>query len=544
MAKYSIGLDFGTLSARGVMVDVTSGEIVATAQYAYPHQIMSHLPDGTPLPPASAYAHPEDYIEGMQKIIRQMTQEMPPEGEVVSLGIDSATSSVIPLSANGAPLCFLPEFKDHAHAYIKLWKHHTPTLQAARLQQAALRRGERFLSDCGNMVSVESFFPKVLETFEEDREVYDAAALFLEVGEWLTLVLTGKVVAGETFACFKRFYHPFRGYPEKDYFNSVAPDFGTVLSKLRGKMLPVGAKAGELHERTASALGLPAGIAVSSPQLDAHTAMAAVGGKPGDMVCVMGTNGISLMCSHSDSGLEGISSTSSHCFLPDTYGHEGGQSSVGDTFAWFVNNFVPPEYHDNALEQEMSLHQYLSSLASEKKPGESGLMALNWLAGVRTPYMDYSLNGTLVGMTLQTKPEDIYRALIEATLYSARQIRDIFKNHGHTVSRCFLAGGIPRKNELFCQLAADILGVDVHACTFEDTCALGSAILAAFAWGEEKREILINNMRCKDIKDYYPDFAARDTYDKLYAEYMRLGNIMKEHNSVMRTVTRIKEEMK
>lgn len=540
MAKYSIGLDFGTLSVRGLLVDIATGQIAARTEYSYPHKIMKTLDDGTTLPSDAAYAHPSDYIDGMKTVITALVKEKG-EGEIISLGLDATSCSVIALSQNGAPMCLSPEWKDHPNAYIKLWKHHTTRTYAERLQTVAAQRGERFLSDCGNTVNAESFFPKVLETFEQDRDLYNATALFMDVGEWLTLVLTGKLIQSEALACFKRFYHPFRGYPAKEYFEAVAPEFGSVLSKLRGKMLSVGAQAGEIHPRTAEALGLPEGIIVSVPQIDAHTAMAAVGGKAGDMVNVMGTSGVCLLCSHSDSGMDGIYSSSAHCFLPDAYGHEGGQSSLGDSFAWFVNHCVPPEYHDAALEKDISLYDHLSALAANKKAGESGLLALNWLSGVRTPLMDFSLTGSLIGISSHTKPEDIYRALLEAALFSTRQIRDIFKNHGHTISRYFLSGGIPRKNKLFCQLSADILGVDIQACNFEDCCALGSAILAAIAEGSEKQETLLENMRCREIEVYYPDFAARDTYDKLYYEYQRLGSIMGGYDSVLRRVSEVKE---
>ncbi len=540
MAKYSIGLDFGTLSVRGVLVDIDTGEIAKTATFTYPHGVMTALPDGKQLPAESAYAHPADYMEGLQNVVGQLIKEKP---EVVAIGIDATSCSVIPLASNGSPLCFKSEFSDREHAYIKLWKHHGATDQANRLFRVAKERGERFLADSGNTINAESFFPKVLETFEEDREVYAAAAMFMDIGEWLTMMLTGKLTASQPIACFKRLYHPFRGYPAKDYFESVATGFGTVLDKLKGKMLPVGSNAGPLHERTAALLGLPAGIAVAAPQIDAHTAMAAVGGRSGDMVCVMGTSGVSLMCSHSDSGMDGVYSSSAHTFLPDTYGHEGGQSAVGDSFAWFADNCVPPEYHDKALEKEISLQGYLSSLAAELQAGQSGLMALNWLGGVRTPLADYSLNANILGLTLATRPEEIYRALLEGSIYGARRIRDIFATHGHTITRVFLGGGIPRKNELFCQLFADILGCEVQVCSIEDACALGSAILAAMATGERDSHAVSDAMHHRQMTSYYPDYKARETYDKLYAEYLRLSDIMSGYDSPMRKIKKIKEEI-
>ena len=540
MAQYSIGLDFGTLSVRGVLVDIDTGEIAAKATFAYPHGVMKQLPDGKELPEESAYAHPADYMEGLQRVVAELISGNP---TVVSIGIDATSCSVIPLTAGGSPLCFKSEFADREHAYIKLWKHHAATGQAARLFTVAKERGERFLSDSGNTINAESFFPKALETFEEDREVFAATAMFMDVGEWLTLILTGKPTASQPVACFKRMYHPFRGYPAKEYFETVATGFGAILDKLKGKMIPVGGQAGTLHPRTAALLGLPEGIAVAPAQIDAHTAVAAVGGRSGDMVCVMGTSGVSMMCSHSDSGMDGVYTSSAHIFLPEAYGQEGGQSAVGDSFAWFADNCVPPEYHDKALEKEIGLQAYLSELAAELQAGESGLLALNWPGGVRTPLADYSLTADVLGITLHTKPEEIYRALLEGSIFDARRIRDIYANHGHTITRVFLGGGIPRKNELFCQLFADILGCEIQVCSIEDACALGSAVLAAMATGERKSGDVLDAMRHRQLKSYYPDFKSRETYDELYAQYLRLSDMMSEYDSPMRKVKKIKEEI-
>ncbi len=541
MANYSIGLDFGTLSVRGVLVNISSGEIEASSEYEYPHGVMDRLEGGRRMPLGTALAHPADYMEGLQQVVRSLIAQKP-QGDIVAIGVDATSCSVVPLAQNGSPLCLTNRFSDHPHAYIKLWKHHCAVKQAERLYLVAKERGERFLSDCGGSVSAESFFPKVLETFEEDRDVFDSAALFLEVGEWITLILTGKLTASQSMACFKRFYHPFRGYPEAAYFETVAPQFAAVLDKLKGKMIPVGTAAGTLHRTAAEILGLPVGIAVAAPQIDAHTAPAAVGAKAGDMVCVMGTSGVSLMCSHSDSGMEGIYSSSAHCFLPDGYGHEGGQSALGDTFGWFVENALPPHYHDAAMEKERSLHEHLCRLAAKKKAGESGLLALNWWSGVRTPYADHTLSGSIVGLTLSTKPEDIYRALLEASIYDTRRIRDSFQNRGHKVYRLFLCGGVARQNEFFCRLFADIMGMDVQLCHTQDACALGSAIHAAFAWGEEKNEMILSSMRSKQIKPFYPDFDTKEVYDKLYAQYLRLSENMNDYDSVMRKIREIKGE--
>lgn len=541
MAKYSIGVDFGTLSARAVLVSIADGSIKARAEYVYPHKIMKALPNGTPLPSDSAYAHPADYMTGLQTVITKVIKGVSKE-DILSIGLDATSCSVLPLGAGGAPLCFNEYFADRPHAYIKLWKHHSAARQAARLQGVADQRGERFLSDLGGTVNAESFFPKVLETYEEDRSVFDSAVAFVEVGEWLTMLLTGKLQSAESIACFKRFYHPFRGYPVADYFETVSNGFSKVLGKLKGKMLPVGACAGTLNERMADILGLSPEVRVAMPQVDAHAAMAAVGGKAGDLVTVMGTSGVSLLCSHSDTGMAGIYSSAAHCFLPDTFGHEGGQTSVGDTFAHFVDTFVPHAYYKAAKEAGKDIHSYLSDLAAELKAGESGLLALDWCGGVRTPLMDYSLSGALVGETCDTRPEEVYRAHLEAAAYGARRIKEILENHGHKISRVFCTGGIPRKNKLFCQILADVFACEIRVCTAEDACALGSAIQGAFTLEEHKPEMVLADMCSNEIESYYPDFLARDVYAELYKEYLRLAEVMGGYESIMKKIHRIKEK--
>lgn len=543
MAKYSIGVHFGALSVRAVLVDISGGEIAAQAEYVYPHKIMETLPDGTPLAPHGAFAHPGDYMEGLQSVVSKLAKKAAKE-EIVSLGLDAASCSVLPLSAGGVPLCFSEEFASHPHAYIKLPMHRTCAPCAARLQQIAHQRSEKFLSDLGGTITADAFFPKVLETYEQDRAVFDGTAVFVEVAEWMTLILTGKLIASESMACFRRFYHPFRGYPAKDYFEAVASGFGAVLGKLKGKMLPVGACVGTLHERTAEILGLSPHVKVVTPQIDTHAAMAAVGGKNGDLLTVTDGESVSLLCSHSDTGLAGIHSSSAHCFLPDAYGHEGGQPSVGDTLAHFADHFLPKEYYKKAKEAEKNIHPYLTDLAGRCKAGQSGLLALDWNGGVRTPLLEDSLGSAMLGITNRTRPEEIYRALLEAAAYGARRIKELYEDHGHKITRIFVAGRMVRENKLFCQILADVYACDIQVCNTEDICALGSAIQGAFALEEARPERVVADMCSKEMEPYYPDFLERDIYDALYKEYLRLAETMGGYDSVMKRVTAIKENTK
>lgn len=539
MAQYSIGIDFGTLSVRAVLANTQGGHILGTFEFSYPHKIMHRLPDGTILPDGSALAHPADYIDGLRTTVREVVKQSGVDPtDIVGIGLDCTSCSVIPLGKNGMPLCLTAEFENHADAYIKLWKHHTPSAQAERLQAVAQTRNERFLEDCGNRINCESFFPKVLETFERDREVYDQTYAFMEVGEWLALLLTGNSVASETMATFKRFYHPFRGYPSAEYFESVQEGFGSVVKeKLHGKMLSVGESCGKLHPRMAEILRLHTDVAVALPAVDAHAAVPACGGKSGDLICIMGTSGVSLMVSHNDTGMDGIYSAAGHSFLPDVYGHEGGQCSVGDTLAWFCNRMVPPDYIDRALEAGQSVQQYLTRLAEELSAGQSGLLALDWNNGVRTPLMDYTLSSAWIGMTNRTKPEEIYRALLEGIALGTRRIKEIYENHGHTVLRIFCLGGVAQKNALFCQILADVFGRSIEVCPLESACALGSAVNGAIAADPLHAREITEEMCCRDTLTYSPRFDAQEIYQALYKQYIRLSDCMSGYESIMRQST-------
>ena len=541
MAQYSIGIDFGTLSVRAVLANTETGHVLAQSVFKYPHKILTALPDGTPLPDGTAYAHPSDYIDGLQQTVRQVLKQSDISAEdVIGIGVDCTSCSVVPIDKNGVPLCMNPNYENHAHAYIKLWKHHTAAAQATKLQRIAETRGERFLSDCGNTINCESFFPKVLETFEQDREVYNAAYAFMEVGEWIVLLLTGNSVISEPMAAFKRFYHPFRGYPDPEFFEAAANGFGAVVKeKLHGKILSVGQPAGQLHPRMAKILGLPESVVVAAPSVDAHTAVPACGGKEGDLICIMGTSGVSLLVSHNDTGMDGVYSSACHAFLPDTFGHEAGQSSVGDTLAWFASRFVSPEYVDKALEEGKSIQEYLTKQASEIPAGGTGLLALDWNNGVRTPFMDYSLSGAWLGLTNNTRPEEIYRALLESIAFGARRIKDIYEHHGHKILRIICAGGVAQKNKLFCQIMADVMGKEISVCTIPHVCALGSAVNGAIAAsdGQNNRSI-IAAMSDKETEQYRPDFVNQETYSALFKEYLKLSDFMSGYQSVMRQCAR------
>ncbi len=438
MPKYAIGLDYGTLSARAVMVNIETGDTIAQSVYTYPHAVMeTHLPDGTPLQPNWALQDPQDYLEALVDTIQNVVikSKVMPE-EVVGIGMDVTSATILPVYKDGTPLCMTEKFKSNPHAFAKLWKHHGAEPEAVFIDQVARDRGEEWLDYYGGKVSSEWTIPKILETLRYAPEVYYEADYFLEVMDWLTWQLTGELSASACAMGYKAFY--FRGaFPSKDFFKALDPRLENLVEdKFPQTILPIGSRAGGLTASLAEAMHLNPGTPVGTPIIDAHASVPGGGvGKPGEMMIIMGTSSCHLMLSEKDSKIQGIQGIVKDGIMPGYYGVEAGQACVGDHFAWVVDNCMTAEYAADAKDLGMNGHQYLTMKLQGYKAGKSGLLALDWFNGVRSPLMDFDLNGLLIGMNLQTKPEDIYLAMIEATAYGTRVIIENYEKAGVPVFR-------------------------------------------------------------------------------------------------------------
>ena len=442
---------------------------------------------------------------------------------MAGIGADFTACTVLPVLADGTPLCVLPELAERPHAYAKLWKHHAAQPQAERVTELARTRGEDWLARYGGRVSAEWELPKALELLEQDPELYARAARLVEAADWIVWQLCGRETRCASVAGYKGLYQD-GGYPSRDYLRALDPrleDFARC--KLMAPDLRPGQRAGALSSRAADWTGLPVGIAVAAGNIDAHvTAPAALAIEPGRMVAVLGTSTCHLMVSERLVEFPGLGAVVRDGIVPGAWGYEAGQSGVGDIFAWYVSNGVPAAYEEQARALGRSTHQHLTALAGELRAGESGLLALDWWSGNRSVLMDNDLRGVIVGLGLATHPPEIYRALLESTAFGTRRIIASFAAAGLPVRELIAAGGLV-ENELLLQIYADVTGLALGVIAAPNGAALGAAMQAAVAAGVH-RDIGAAAAAMARVRHraYLPDPARAETYGQLYALYLRL----------------------
>jgi L-ribulokinase len=553
MAKYTIGVDFGTESGRAVLVDVSNGKEMATSVHPYLNSVIDEfLPGGKiRLEPDWALQDPNDYLEVFKKTIPEVLKSSGVNpSDVIGLGVDFTACTMLPTKSDGTPLCFLPEWRENPHSWVKLWKHHSAQPEADRINETAKKMGEDWLERYGGKISSEWFFSKTLQIIEEAPEIYAAADRLLEATDWVVWQLTGVETRNSCTAGYKAMWSKKDGYPSKKYFEALNPKLSNVVAeKLSSEVSPIGGKAGQLTKLAAQWTGLKEGTAVAVANVDAHVAVPATTvAEPGRMVMIMGTSTCHMVLGKEEHLVPGICGYVEDGILPGLFGYEAGQSCVGDHFAWFVENCVPGSYEREAQSKGISIHQLLEEKAAKLKPGESGLIALDWWNGNRSVLVDVDLTGLLLGATLLTKPEEIYRALIEATAYGTRVIIETLEANGVPVWELVAAGGLPEKNALLMQIYADITGREFKLAGSNQTPALGSAMFGAVAAGKENGGFdsiydaapVMGKIKDKSFK---PNLEAKFVYDKLFAEYMLLHDTFgRGENDVMKRLKTIKAE--
>jgi L-ribulokinase len=540
---YVVGVDYGTLSARAVVVDASDGAELGSAVHEYAHAVMERTlaSSGAELPPQWALQDPADYVRALQEAVPAAVRAagVRPD-EIVGIATDFTASTPLPVLADGTPLSEL--LPDRPHAYAKLWKHHAAGRQAERINALAAERREPWLGRYGGKLSSEWELAKALQVLEEDPEVYERMDRWVEAADWIVWQLCDRETRNACTAGYKGVFQDGH-YPSREYLGALDERFADFAAdKLTPELSPLGGRAGDLSARAAAWTGLPEGIAVAVGNVDAHvTAPAAQAIAPGQMLIVMGTSNCHVMNGEQLNEVPGMCGVVDGGIVPGLWGYEAGQSGVGDIFGWFVENAVPPRYHDAARERDMDLHGYLSELAGEQEPGAHGLIALDWWSGNRSVLVDHELSGLIVGMTLATRAEDIYRALIEATAFGTRTILDAFAEAGVPVSELCVAGGLI-KNPVVMQIYADVTRMRLHAIGSDQGPAVGSAMHAAVAAGVhpdiEAASAAMGSLR-RDA--FVPDDGAADIYDALYEHYKRLhDHFGRGGDDVMHALRRIR----
>lgn len=484
----ALGIDYGTESGRVLALDLVTGVELATAVVPYRHGVIDRALPGSqePLPPDWALQHPQDYLDVLYEGIPQvLSRGQVDPSQVVGLGVDCTASTDMPVDAEGMPLALDRRWAHRPHAWPKLWKHHAAHGLAEQLTARA--RGQEFLGRYGGRISSEWYFPKLLQVFLEDRDVYDAMARFIEATDWIVWHLTGREARSACAAGYKALWAAGSGTPDAAYFRGVCPDFGDPSAKLGHVFYPPGTDAGPLAPSVAASLGLGADVRVAVGNVDAMVSAPAVGlTGPGTLVMVMGTSICHLTVSSAEVRMPGITGVVRDGVLPGWFGYEAGQAAVGDMFAWFLRTAVPRADAEAAERRGVSLYEYLEEQARGVAPGASGLLAFDWWNGNRSILGDTDLSGVLVGLTLSASSADVYRALLEGAALGTRRILDNFREHGVPIDRVTACGGLPQRSPLLMQIYADVLGLPVDVPASSEVPARGSAMFGAVAAGSRR----------------------------------------------------------
>ncbi len=545
---YTIGIDYGTESGRALLVDVRDGREIATSVHTYKNGVIDQqlLDGGKLLPPDWALQDPNDYLEVLRTTIPAVLRESGiPADQIAGIAIDFTACTMLPTTRDGTPLCFIERWRPNPHAWVKLWKHHAAQGQADLINKTARRRGEFWLERYGGKISSEWFFSKALQILQEAPDLYAEADRLIEATDWVVWQLTGVETRNACTAGYKAMVQD-GAFPSSDYFAALDPRFGDVVdTRMSRQFAALGSRAGGVTESIAGQIGLLPGTPVAVANVDAHvTAPAVQVTEPGRMVMIMGTSTCHILLGDDLRTVEGMCGVVPGGIIPGFLGYEAGQSAVGDIFAWFVDHAVPSEYFEAAAAAGLDIHAYLESEAAKQKPGESGLLALDWWNGNRSTLVDAELTGLLIGATLATRAPEIYRALIEATAYGTRTIIESFEERGIAINALVAAGGLPEKNALLVQIYADVTGKPIYLAGSAQAPALGSAMHAAVAAGIyptiKDAARVMGTLKDTEV---LPIAEHRAVYDQLYGDYKTLYDYFgRGANDVMKRLKQLRRD--
>jgi L-ribulokinase len=524
--RYVVGVDFGTLSGRALVVRVSDGAEAGTAVHEYRHGVMDRelASTGEPLPPDWALQDPVDYRAVLRTAVPAAIADAGIDASaVIGIATDFTACTVMPVLRDGTPLCAVPGLEGRPHAYPKLWKHHAAQPHADRINALAHERKEPWIARYGGKISSEWQYAKALQLLEEDPELYERADRWIEAADWIIWQLAGVETRNACTAGYKGIWQDGH-YPSRDFLAALSPGFADFAArKLDHPISALGTRAGSLTAGAAEWTGLPEGIAVAVGNVDAHvTAPAALAIEPGQMVAIMGTSTCHVVNSTGLAEVPGMCGAVDGGLIAGQWGYEAGQSSVGDIFAWFTEQAVPGSYRDEAARRGLSVHDLLTEEAAAQQVGAHGLVAIDWFGGNRSVLVDHRLSGAIVGLTLATRPADIYRALIESTAFGTRVVIEAFGSAGVPVTELIAAGGLI-KNQLIMQIYTDVTRQPLSVIGSDQGPALGSAIHAAVAAGAYPDVPAAAKAMGKLHREVYtPDPARAAAYDELYAEYVTL----------------------
>jgi L-ribulokinase len=549
---FTIGIDFGTESARAILVDINNGKLAASAVYQYQHGVITdRLPNSNiELPIDWALQHPQDYLNALKRTVpKLMAESQIQPNQIIGIGIDFTGSTVIPTTSDGTPLALLEEYQNEPHAWPKLWKHHAAQEYANRLTQIATDRFETFLDRYGGKINAEWFFPKVWEIFDNSSSVYNSADRIIEASDWMVWQLTGVETRNLCAAGYKALWAKSEGFPLETFFGAMAPNLANVVDeKMRRDITPLGEQVGELTETAAKWMKLIPGIPVASGILDGHAAVpAATVAEPGKMAVILGTSFVHMVLSTKEYRVPGMCGMVEDGIVPGLFAYEAGQAGGGDHFAWFMKHAVPGEYEREARKRKISVFSLLEEKAAALEPAESGLVALDWWNGNRSILVDGDLSGLILGYSLKTKPEEIYRSLLEATVFGTRKIFETFIASGVPINEIIVTGGEPTKNELLLKILANVTRMEIRVADCPYTSALGAAMYASVAAGESRGGYATIQDASKKMahlksKTFIPNNNDKKTYNRLYSEYTLLHDYFGYgHNNAMKRLKNLRD---
>ena len=549
--KYTIGIDFGANSVTALLVDVSNGKEIALSKYSYPNGVITDsLPNNEiQLEEGWALQHPKDYINALKRTVPKLLEEGEVEpSQIIGIGTAFVGSTLIPTKADGTPLALIEDHADEPHAWPKHYQHRAAQEKAQQLTRLAVDRFETFLDRYGGKINSDWFFPKVWELFDDSSSVYNAADRLIEASDWIVWQLTGVESRNICAAGYKALWSKSEGFPLETFFSAMDPDLSNIIEdKMKREITPLGEQVGELTEEAAKWMNLEPGIPVAAGVLSNHAAVpAATVDEPGKMAINLGSEYFHTILSKKEYRVPGMCGLVEDGVIPGLFAYEACQAGGSEHFSWFINNSLPETCMKEAREKNISIAQLMEDKAAALKPAESGLVALDWWAGNRSILVDRELSGLILGFSLKTKPEEVYRAILEATAFGTRKIFETFIASGVPINEIIVAGGESISNKLLLNILANVTRTEIKIAKSQNPSALGAAMYGAVAAGESRGgyasiQDASRKMAQLSSKTYVPNNNDKKTYNRLYSEYTLLHDYFGYgHNNAMKRLNNLR----